>query len=427
MQSPNAPHVFRFAQIVGMALAVFATPLGFSSNGRAQSETVLYDFAGGSDGIEPLSVIFGPDGHLYGTNESTAFELSPVSGVWTLNTLYNFTGTGFGGVWVQGLIFDAAGTLYGVTAGGNNGCFQQGCGMVFELSPVSGGWIEKTLYSFTGKGDGAAPWTNLTLDKAGNIYGTTTLGGNLACIGPGGLGCGVVFKLTPVSDGWQETVLYTFTGRKDGGVPYGGVIFDATGNLYGAASSGGDLNCRKGNNGCGVVFKLSPTASGSWKETIIHTFSGRNDGSVPTNGIISDSAGNLYGAASQGGPDNGGTVFKLVPDSAGGWNWSTLHNFNVLEGNLPASLSLDSAGNLYGTTVRGGDLQLVCAPLGCGTVFELSPASGGGWNEKVLHIFAGGSDGNHPTGNLALDGTGHLYGTAEGGGTGGGLVFEITP
>jgi uncharacterized repeat protein (TIGR03803 family) len=207
-------------------------------------------------------------------------------------------------------------------------------------------------------GDGVNPQAPVVFDAAGNLYGTTTYGGNYVCT----LGCGTVFKLTPTPKGlWKETLLHQFSG-KDGSVPVAGLVADPHGNLYGSASQGGGSECLPG---CGVIFKLHPVGGG-WKMTVIHLFKG-TDGDNPSGAMAFDSAGNLYGTAGSGSSSNGGVVFKLTPGALGKWNYTILHTFsNGQDGILPNGLIVDKAGNLYGTTLGGGT-------FGQGTVFEVTP------------------------------------------------------
>jgi uncharacterized repeat protein (TIGR03803 family) len=310
-----------------------------------------------------------------------------------------------------GLIFDAAGNLYGTTQyGGGANAY----GTVFELTPAGGGnWTETVLYSFRSGTDGAVPGAGLIFDAAGNLYGTTTAGG------PNN---GTVFELTPTTaGGWTEQVLYRFCSQAnctDGQYPYGSLIFDAAGNLYGTTEFGGTY-------GAGTVFKLTPAAGGGWTETVLYSFGRGTDGASPLVGLIFDVVGNLYGTTTFGGTYGAGTVFELTPTAGGGWTETVLHSFNPNNGtdgfNPYAGLIFDAAGNLYGTTYYGGS-------YGGGTVFELTPAAGGGWTETVLRSFGNGTDGFWPYAGLIFDHAGNLYGTTEYGGTHNyGTVFELTP
>ena len=207
-------------------------------------------------------------------------------------TLYEFK-SGKGGNPQAGLIFDAAGNLYGTTTFGGH----YGFGVVFELMPnADGSWTEKVLHHFTGGKDGRQPYAGLIFDQAGSLYSTTYLGGLY--------GCGTAFELTPNADGtWKEKVLRQFNG-KDGYQPLAGLIFDQAGNLYSTAPDGGA-------HGGGNVFELMPSAEGSWKERVLHNFTGGKDGANPNAGVILDGAGNLYATTEMGGASGAGTVFEI--------------------------------------------------------------------------------------------------------------------
>jgi uncharacterized repeat protein (TIGR03803 family) len=241
-----------------------------------------------------------------------------------------------------------------------------------------------------------------------------------------------------VTSAWAvtEKVLHNFNGT--GGAYPSGMIFDASGNLYGTTYYGGSGSCYDGNgHGCGTVFELTPKAGGGWTEKLLHRFKGNTyDGIAPVASLIFDASGNLYGTTSSGGPYGHGTVFELTPKVGGGWTEKILHSFNNgKDGNYPfASLTFDASGNLFGTTYYGPP-QGYNGPcldghdLGCGTVFELTPEAGGGWTEKIVHFFkSNGKDGFHPGANLIFDAFGNLCGaTALGGANDNGTVFEMTP
>ncbi len=277
---------------------------------------------------------------------------------------------------------------------------------------ITGAWAQTgtILYSFTGGKDGANPKSRLVLDKSGNLYGTTTAGG--------ANGQGEVFELTPSSrGGWLVKILYSFQGSADGSLPAAGVIFDKQGNLYGTLYNGGAL-------GHGAVFELSPTG-GTWTKKLLYSFSGGNDGGQPVGALVFDKAGNLYGTTPLDGQYGQGVVFQLKPNTDGTWTETVLHAFVSLttsDGQGPAgSLAIDSAGNLYGLTVQGGAADL-------GTVFEVSPASGGGWTESLLYSFLGGSDGASPATSDVITNTAGtaLFGTTTNGGSANeGTVFEL--
>jgi uncharacterized repeat protein (TIGR03803 family) len=321
------------------------------------------------------------------------------------------------------VIFDTAGNLYGTTTSGGDdiSCNVNGCGTVFQLTPATDGkWIETVLHSFNNE-DGSVPTAGVIFDAAGNLYGTTS---GL------GYGWGNVFQLSPDGDGkWSETVLHAFSA---GGseYPFGGVIFDIAGDLYGTTYLGGDYNdCSDG--GCGTVFKVARGAGGKWSYRTIHDFNLR-DGYSPNAGLIRDAAGNLYGAAG-GGPGKGGiyggVVFKLARGANGRWSETVLYTFgqgDMSKGYDPVAVTFDRVGNLYGTAFDGGNYNTNCN-TGCGGVFELISGANGKWTKKVVYIFHG-SDGATPDAALTLDADGNLYGTTVSGGANNkGTVFKLTP
>jgi len=269
---------------------------------------------------------------------------------------------------------------------------------------------ENVLYSFGSSPDANGPVSGLTFDAAGNLYGTAASGGANSD--------GAVFQLTPGTGGkWNESVIYSFTGKSDGMVPLGGVILDAAGNLYGTTS--------RGALGSGTVFTLIPGAGGKWKLKVLHTFIGTTGG-VPSAGLIFDTAGNLYGTTAEGGAHEVGSVFELVPGANGKWAFKAIHSFNNNghDGNDPlAGLTLDAAGNLYGTTYAGGAYTY-------GVVFQLTPGSNGNWTETILHAFnaSNGHDGAAPDAPIVIDSNGNLFGTTTSGGKDRfyGVVFELT-
>jgi uncharacterized repeat protein (TIGR03803 family) len=423
-----------------MAVAIAAVGLLCAATlGVAQQEKVLHNFVNsGNDGFYPSgNLILDSAGNIYGTTSSgygqssygTVFELTPgVGGIWTEKVLYSFTKRGDVAGPIGGLTSDAAGNLYGTTFAGGAYNF----GGVFQLTPTSnGGWTEKVLHSFSNNGfDGVAAYSAVVIDASGNLYGTTAGGGGRTC--PDEVGCGIVFELTPNPNGnWSEKVLHAFpSSNADGSLPYGGLLIDSSGNLYGMTSTGGAY-------GNGAVFEMMPGAGGQWSEKVLHSFRKNGiDGQDPfLASLILDHAGNLYGTTSAGGAfencsdgsDGCGTVFELTPGSNGQWDERVLHSFsnNGKDGYFPrASLFLSPAGNLYGTASTGGSAIIF---LYGGTAFELSLV-GGSWTQKTLHSFGGGTDGAYPGGGLISDSLGNLYGTTqEGGPAGYGTVFEIKP
>ncbi len=383
---------------------------------QAQTYKVLHDFTGQQDGASPVTgVTLGADGNLYGTTFGggagfgTIYMLDPPGPGWTFSLIYSFQGGSDGAGPFSELVIGPNGAFYGTTSAGGSGCGQGGCGTVFELTPPRRApstavvnWSDTVLHSFSGS-DGAYPQGELTFDQAGNIYGTTVNGGN---------GWGTIYSLTRSGGGWSGNVLYRAQNRGDGQYPWGGVTFDQAGNLYGVFSGGGP-------RGYGAVYELSPSGSG-WTESTVHAFSfSGNDGATPQGHLIVDQSGNIYGATVHS-ATGGGTAFELTK-SDGGWSYNFLYGFN---GGIDLGpydrLTMDSAGNLYGTTFGDGR-------YGAGSVFQLT-RSGGGWTYKSLHDFSGGADGGNPVSSLTLDSAGNIYGTAsDGGAYNKGVVFQITP
>jgi uncharacterized repeat protein (TIGR03803 family) len=337
-------------------------------------ETTLYNFKGPPDGANPVAVMLDASGTIYGTTEGggtstlqycgggcgTVFKLTS-SGKETV--LHSFSKPPGDGILPRsGVIRDSNRTLYGTTyMGGEHTAYgNPGEGTVYKI--VNG--KESLLYDFTGGDDGGLPNAALLL-SGGVLYGTTVFGGssnNRQCVTVFGPGCGTVFKV----EHGKETVLYTFNNQSDGGYTAASLIADKSGNLYGTASLGGDLNCQfsRGNPpGCGVVFKVTP----SGEESVLYTFKGKTDGAWPS-----------------------------------------------------AALVMDAADNLYGTTVLAGNLNCQ-GGYGCGTIFKLDTAG----KFTVLHTFVG-SDGRAPT-TLIQDGQGKFYGVASGGTYDYGVVYELTP
>jgi uncharacterized repeat protein (TIGR03803 family) len=309
------------------------------------------------------------------------------------------------------LVMDAAGNLYGTTVTGGD----WGSGTVFQLTRSDGSWTENVLYSFTSGADGAQPYGGVTLDAQGALYGATVTGGTgMACEG----GCGVVYKLSRTGNGWSQDVLYNFTGGEDGSGPGAGLTFDGAGNLYGMTPTGGAF-------GLGVIYQLSPGPNAAWAQSVVHTFTGGKDGATGSAGRLLLDGGNLYGVATVGGAHGKGTAFRLSPGPGGRWKFKTLHAFKGSPGaGLPyGALIRDAAGNLYGTTYYDG-------AYGYGTAYRLSPGSGDEWRERVLYSFRNGSFGGYPIGHLNLDASGNLYGTTSEGGFPGcscGTIFKLTP
>lgn len=339
----------------------------------------------------------------------------PTAQAQTFNVIHNFTGGADGASPSAGLTMDNGGNLYGTTTYMS----------VFKMRNTGSGWVLNPLYDFSGDNDGELAYSAVTIGPDGSLYGTTLLGGSRKVGNGGG---GTVYNLRPspqaptiVFARWKETLPYQFAGPGDGGRPISGVIFDQAGNLYGTTDSGGEPGCAR-DYGCGVVYKLTPSGGG-WTQSVIYSFTGGNDGANPDSDLIFDQAGNLYGATAAGGNDHCdspigcGTVFQLTP-SGGGWTEHVLYTFqNGSDGAMPqGGLVRDQNGNLYGTTPSGG-------AGGGGTVFELTP-SGGGWTFSLLYSFTGkfGS-----MASLVMDAVGSLCGTTQGDGKYGfGNVFKLS-
>ncbi len=448
------------------SLVLFTAMLVFSCLASAEwTEQVLYSFQGGTnDGSVPAGgVVFDPQGNLYGATTDggpatckpiagacgTVFQLSPPvqkGGAWTETLIYQFQGKGSNDASLPngGLIRDAAGNLYGVTAyGGTGDCVllgvPAGCGTVYELSPPKqkgGGWTETLLYSFPTSKQGYVPNGNLVFDSAGHLYGATVFGGGKGTTcDPFYQYCGAVFKLSPPKTNgskWTEKVLHAFASGTDGASPNGGLVLDSKGNIYGTTFGGGNENGQCGTGGCGTAFELKApsTKSGAWSEKVLYRF-GIQDGATPKAGFVFGGNGHLYGTAFAGGTSGNGAVFDLAPPNGGRGPWKeiVLHRFSGgNDGENPiAGLTLDMNGNLNGVSAYGNVFS--------GTVFRLKPPARpeGGWTLGIVYGFRNSPDGAHPASRLIFGKNGKIYGTTQGGGTGTscsgycGTVFEIGP
>jgi uncharacterized repeat protein (TIGR03803 family) len=305
---------------------------------------------------------------------------------------------------------DSAGNIYGTTVLGG----EFGGGTVFQLRPTPNGWEHSVLYSFTGGADGGEPYKGVTIDRQGNLYGTAVTGGSGGCEG----GCGVAYKLTKSGGMWNQTIIHAFTGGDDGSGPGARVTIDRSGTVYGMTPTGGA-------NGVGTIYKIHPHA-GSWDFQVIHAFTGGADGATGSAGRMLLLDGRLYGAATAGGLHGSGVVFELTPPltaagKSGEWGFRTLYSFHGQpDGSFPYGALLSASGKIYGTTYYGGANNI-------GAVYELSPRSVGEWDGRVIYSFQTGSDGNSPISNLVRDAAGNLYGTTSEGGLGTGTIFKLTP
>jgi uncharacterized repeat protein (TIGR03803 family) len=317
---------------------------------------------------------------------------APSAQAHTLKSLYSFANSPDGATPYGAVIKDKSGNLYGTTFAG--GSFNDGT--VYKLSKSG---KETVLYSFAGGADGSEPLAGLVMDNSGNFYGTTRAGGSSAA--------GTVFELNPKTR--QETVLYSFTGQPDGATPFSGLVMDKSGNLYGTTVAGGSSND-------GIVYKVNIKTQ---QETVLYSFAGDPDGGEPVYGnLLMDKSGNLYGTTQGGGSSNRGSVWEL---SARGTE-TVLYNFTGGKdgggsdiGGADQSLAMDTKGNLYGTTERGG--------LGSGVVFKVNIKAK---TETVLYTFTGSTDGGIPSAGLVRDRKGNLYGTTVSSANGDGTVFEVT-
>lgn len=462
------------SQLFSLTVVVFVLTRGASAEWK---EKVLYSFQGGTDGAVPAGgVVFDQQGNLYGATQQgggtdcspmadcgTVYQLAPPAkdgDPWTETVLHVFQGKQHndGEFPSGGVIADAAGNIFGTASyGGTGDCvllgIKGGCGTVFELSPPQtkgGQWTYTTLYSFKGGKDGYLPFGDLVFDGVGNLYGATYFGGGKGTTcNPYYQYCGTVFELSPPKtkgSRWTERVLYSFKGVAagaqfgDGANPNGGLVLDDKGALYGTTYFGGNNvkgRCEGGvgGTGCGIVFALTPPSrdGGKWTEKMLHRFDAV-DGANSAAGVVFDGNGNLYGTTFAGPPNGSGLVFELRKPTgmAHSWTETVLHLFSGgEEGAGPmAGLIFDPNGNLYGTTATATDRSAQ------GSVFRMRPPArrAGSWAFSALYTFTGNPDGAQPSAPLVLDQDGNIYGTTADGGTGKGCgygdcgtVFKVSP
>ncbi len=380
---------------------------------QAQTYSEIYQFTAADGAPLTSTLLLDRGGKLYGTTEDgeygtcgwsgMVYQLKPVGSNWVLNPLHCFTAPlgGDDGAFpldYGGLTFGPDGSIYGTTNEGgiNNGT--DSLGTVFKLTPPVTAcvttlcpWNSTVLYKFgTNSPDGTFPNGNVVFDAAGNMYGTTPYGGH---------GNGGAFMVTHANGVWTESLIYAFN---NGGEAQAGLIVDSAGNLYGTLPYGG--------LGYGLVFQLTPGQSG-WTQNVVYRFTDGADGKNPFAGLVMDPAGNLYGATHLGGANNGGVIYELSP-SGGGWTFSVLYSFPG-NGGPQSALTMDAAGNLYGTTQNDGKHQL-------GNIFELSPGQDG-WTYTDLHSYALGDHGAAPYAGVTVAPDGTLYGV------GGSVAWKITP
>jgi uncharacterized repeat protein (TIGR03803 family) len=396
--------------LTSVSAIVFLLTVGVSPAAQAQTFSVIHTFTSGEDGASPRAGVTIRSGILYGTarnagnGSGTVFQILHLGSNWVTIPISLFPNGGANPT--ARVVFGPDGRPYGTTLNGGNGQ-----GIVFNLSvsptickTANCFWKETVLYEFSGSPDGAHPGLgDLVWDQAGNIYGTTVQGG------PANVG--TVYELKRSGNTWTEVPIYSFSGS-DGALPGNGVVFDSNGNLFGTTQQGGlgDL---------GNVYELKFMPGVGWTQTTVYNFLG-STGLNPVAGLVFDNAGNLYGSTTGGGSGGGGTVFELSP-SGDSFTFNLLYSFSGTQECGPwAPLTMDAAGNLYGTTLCDGANNL-------GSVFKLSNTQNG-WVYTSLHDFTGGNDGSYPTGNVTFDTNGNLYGTAYYGGSQNvGTVWMITP
>jgi uncharacterized repeat protein (TIGR03803 family) len=393
-----------------------------SISAGAQTFQVLHAFAppptdaspGGPIMLNPQGDIFFDSGIGGGTTDcgtsgcGAVFELSKGYGRWRETTLFSFGAVNGSSVYPSGaLSMDLSGNIYGTQGdGGDPLC---NCGAVYQLTHYAAGWSETLLHNFLGgTSDGMHPY-GLVRDSAGNFYGST--------VGGGINNNGTIFEMTPNSDGtWNYSVIHYFaygSNNFDGSIPAGPLTIDALGDIHGTTISGGLW-------GYGIAFRLSPS-NGAWTETVLFNFP-LDYGSTPQPwGVVQDAAGNLYGATITGGAYALGTIYKLTP-ALGFWNRTILHTFtgNDDGANPFGGFAIDATGALYGASELGGS-------FGYGNIYKFARVQGQ-WKQTPLHQFTSGTDGGRPINGVVLDWRGNIYGSTDLGGTHGyGTAFEITP
>jgi uncharacterized repeat protein (TIGR03803 family) len=402
-----------FAFLIGAGLGLILT-LGGTAAAQASTTQIIYSFGGGTDGeYLDTDVAIDGAGNLYGTSVlggtfggGTVWQLSPVGNGWVHTVLYSFTGGGDGGEPYKGVTLDGAGNLYGTAVTGGAGSCEGGCGVVYKLAKSGDTWTQSVIHAFNGA-DGSGPGARVAVDNNDDLYGMTPTGG--------ADGVGTIYTLRPKANGsWGFRVIHTFTGGADGSSGSAGKLILQGSRIYGAATTGGS-------NGSGTIFELTPSRVGEWSFRTLYSFQGSPDGSFPYGALLFDVAGNIFGTTYYGGTAGLGTVYRLTRNG-GNWSEHTLYSFQSgQDGNSSISnLVADAVGNLYGTTSEGG--------LGNGTIFELMPNGNGSWTESLPHLFAGPPDGGFPYAGMVADGTSVFYGaTVHGGANGEGAIYRFTP
>jgi uncharacterized repeat protein (TIGR03803 family) len=419
-----------------VCLSLITLVVSFGPPARAQTFSVIHTFQSGIDGSAPEAGLTLKNGIFYGTTFGggffgTVYQMSHVGSNW-VTTPISFLYSGLGSGPLPRVVFGPDGHLYG-TQGSGGSCSGGTGGLAFELIPpfsicktAACFWKEGVLWQFGCGSDGVNPgYGDLVWDQNGNFYGTTYSGGDFDL--------GTVYQMKPSGgNGWTESVIWNFEGQPDGATPYSGLIFDGKNNFYGTTSSGGLYNF-------GAVFKLTYDVNLGWTQQVIYDFQGGGDGMLPIGGLILDSVGtNLYGTTSDGGSGGGGTIFELSP-SGDTWTFRLLYSFSGTPGRAcgpRGTLTMDTAGNLYGTTYGSPPNPIYnCGANNFGNVFKLTKVENS-WVYSSLHDFTGGDDGAAPISNVTFDTSGNLYGTASTGGyllypcagpPGCGVVWMIAP
>jgi uncharacterized repeat protein (TIGR03803 family) len=375
---------------VKRATLVFAMTLSLTT-AAATTTDVIFSFEEDEGEYADTDLETDNLGNIYGTTvlggdfgSGTVFQLSPTPNGWVHTVLYSFTGGTDGGEPYKGVTLDRDGNLYGTAVTGGSGNCEGGCGVIYKLTKTKGSWTQKVVHAFTGGNDGSGPGSRVTVDRAGNIYGMTPTGGEY--------GLGTIYQIRPPSTGALTfKVIHAFTGGADGSSGSAGRMILRDGRLYGAATTGGS-------HGSGVVFELTPMAFGKWDFKTIYTFQGQPDASFPYGALLFDPSGNIYGTTYYGGVNGIGAVYKLSPQPVGEWTEDVIYSFQQgTDGNSPISnLVFDKAGNLYGTTSEGGlgsGTIFKLSPVGGNwteTVvhaFEGPPDGGFAYNGMVVDIF----------------------------------------
>jgi uncharacterized repeat protein (TIGR03803 family) len=407
------------ASFPGSALAILGLILPLAARpAAAGTAEVIHSFGDGDGEYPATDLVLDASGVIYGTttqggglNSGTVFRLAPAGPAWEESVIYSFTSGPDGGQPYNGVTLDAQGNLYGtaVTGGTGQTC-EGGCGVAYKLTKTGSTWTQSVLYNFTGGEDGSGPGAGLSFDRDGNLYGMTPTGG--------AFGLGVIYKLSRNGAGnWTQTVIHAFTGGEDGATGSAGRLLLSGGRFYGVATVGGA-------HGKGTVFRLNPTPGGGWSFQILYAFRGMPDGALPYGAVVRDAAGKLYGTTYYEGAHDHGAVYQLTPTSSGLWKERIIYSFQgAADGGHPVShLNLGANGSLYGTTSEGGDPD--CS---CGTVFKLTKV-GAGWQLETVHAFTGNPDGANAYNGMARGAGGKLYGaTVIGGEDDDGVIFELTP